>query len=126
MNTRSVWLIAGLTCAAGCRDTLGPVLMGRWAAPGIELSASVGRVDLRLPCTSRVRARGLVPFTRDRIAFSGRVSEMFFQYDFTFEGHFVGDTLVATLTRSSFDPQVSTYRMTSNGDSGLDRQICAF
>lgn len=121
-----VWLIAGVAVAAGCADTTGPGITGRWAAPGIELQASAGTVELHLPCVRAFRVRSITPFTGERIEFSGHVVELQYRFDFTFEGQLVGDTLSATLTLRvpDHDPFVSTYQMTPEGDSGLDRQIC--
>ena len=126
MIKRQVWLIAGFAVIAGCTEPLGPGISGRWAAPGIELQASNGVVDLRMPCVHPFRAPRLVILTADSIEFGGRVNELWYKYDFAFRGQFVGDTLFATLVRSGpdSDPLVSNHKMTRDGDSELGRQIC--
>lgn len=126
MITRHVWLIAGFAVAAGCTDSVGPRIARRWAAPGIELQATNAIVELRMPCAPPFRAPVFLVVTRDRIEFMGRVDEFWYQYDFTFQGRFVGDTLSATLIRKvpGLDPSVSTHLMTPDGDSGLDRIAC--
>lgn len=127
MNTRYVWLIAGLAVAFGCTDSLGPGLTGRWAAPGIELQAKSGRVELRMPCVAPYRSPRLKVIPADRIEFVGQMNNLWYKFDFTFRGRFVGDTLSATLTRTvpGHDPSVTDYQMTPDGDSGLDRIVCA-
>lgn len=125
MIKRHVWLIAVFAFATACSDSLGPGVTGRWAATGIELLATNGVVELRLPCASPFHAPRFIRFTGEPIEFSGRVGSQW-SYDFTFRGQLVRDTLVATLLLPvpNRDPTTINYRMTPDGDSGLDRQVC--
>jgi hypothetical protein len=121
-----VWIGFVMVLSVGCNDPLGPSLRGRWAAPGIELVATNGIVELRRPCVQPFRGSRFRPVNRDRIEFAGRMSGWSFSYEFAFTGHLEGDTLVAAVTVSPTNaPVTTTYRMTPDGDSRLDSQVCA-
>ena len=63
---------------------------------------------------------------RERIELAGTMSGWSFSYDFEFIGHLEGDTLVAAVTISApGGPVTTTLRMTPDGASGLDLQVCA-
>ena len=120
-------VLALVVLAAGCRDFAGPTIQGRWAARSIELVATAAAAHLRLPCIRPIHvSHGLVPDNSGTIRLSGRVRELYYSFDVAFEGRFEGDTLVATLTRTSpdWEPNVETHLMTPNGDSELDSVYC--
>jgi|SRR2546430_551105 len=120
-------VVALLVLAAGCRDPAGPAIQGRWAARWIELVATPSAAELRMPCIRPIRVpRGLVPDTSGIIRLSGSVRELYYSFDVTFDGRFQGDTLVATVTRTStgWAPSVETHLMTPDGDSELDSVYC--
>jgi hypothetical protein len=116
-----------MVLAGGCRDLAGPAIQGRWAARWIELVAMPSAAELRLPCIGPIRVpHGLVPDTGGTIRLSGRVQELYSSFDVTFEGRLQGDTIVATVTRTStgWEPNVATHLMTPHGDSELDSVYC--
>jgi hypothetical protein len=113
--------------SAGCEDLAGPAIQGRWATQWIELIAGRASAELRLPCIRPVRLRhGLVPDATGTIRFSAQVRELYNWFDLTFDGRFQGDTLAATVTRTSagWEPYVTTHLMTPDGDSELDSVFC--
>jgi len=127
MTRMRVGLVSAIVLCIGCGDSLGPGINGRWAATGIELVGAGGNAELRLPCTHPVRLPRWTSFDgTGHIQFSGKVREYWYSYDFVFAGQLQNDTLAATLTFSvpSQPPSVRDYRMTPDGDSGLDRIFC--
>jgi hypothetical protein len=127
MKVSYVWTSFGIVFCLACSDSLGPPLNGRWADSGIELIAAGGERELRLPCVRPVQLSRRVGFDgAGRIQFSGKVRELWYSFDFTFAGELNGDTLAATVTRfvPGQAPWSSAYRMTPDGLSGLERQVC--
>lgn len=127
MRVNYVWMSFGIVFCAACSDSLGPPLIGRWAASGIELIVAGGDRELRLPCVRPVQLSRNVGFDgAGRIEFSGKVREMWYSYDFTFTGQLNGDTLAATVARSvpGQAPSLRAYHMIPDGQSGLERQVC--
>jgi hypothetical protein len=119
--------VALAVVTAGCRDLAGPVVQGRWAARWIELVATRSAGELRLPCISPIRVpHGLVPDPSGAIRLSGRVRELYHWFDVTFVGRIQGDTLAATVTRTTagWEPHVETHLMTPDGDSELNSVFC--
>jgi len=127
MSKARVWFgIATMACVA-CTDSFGPGIVGRWAAPGIELVTRTDGGELRLPCVSPFELSRLARFdTTGAIQFAGAAREMWYNYDFVFRGQLHGDTLSATLTVTAPDhvPAVVEYLMTPGADSGLERVVC--
>ena len=127
MTKMRVGLVSVIALCFGCSDSLGPGINGRWATTGIELVGSAGGAELRLPCVRPVRLPWWTSFdATGHIQFSGSVRELWYSYDFVFAGQLQSDTLAATLTVSvpSHPSSVMNYRMTPDGDSGLDRMFC--
>ena len=126
MIRRYVWLIPAFALSVACGDSLGPSITGRWAAPGIELRATNGVVELTLPCARPFHLSPFIRFTGEPIQFSGRVGDLAGSYAFTFRGRLSGDTLVATVffPIPNHEPLTIEYRMTPDGDPGFDRQGC--
>jgi len=122
-----VWFATVIAVTAGCTDTMGPAIDGRWAARGIELVRTGGGPELRLPCASPVRVPRWTRFDASgRIRFSGAVRQYWYGYDFVFAGQLRGDTLDATMTVNvpGQAPSVASYLMTRDGDSELGRIMC--
>jgi hypothetical protein len=126
MIRRIVSLIPAFALLVACHDSFGPPVTGRWAAPGIEFQALNGAVELRLPCARPFHLSPFIRFTGEPIEFSGRVGDLGGAYDFAFRGQLVRDTLVSTVffPIPNHEPVRIDYRMTTDGDAGLDRQGC--
>ncbi|MDP3909221.1 MAG: hypothetical protein Q8Q14_02425 [Gemmatimonadales bacterium] len=126
--TRSLlWLGLGTTFLAGCNDSLGPRLQGRWAATGIELIASGEARELRIACNRPARLPWMTRLDEEgRLHFSGSFGNSITSYLFTFSGQVRGDTLAATLTSHTPDGPTFThdYLMTADGDPEFERLLC--
>ena len=128
MKPINVCFALAFMSTVACADPSGPVIRGRWATGGIELIATLGTKELRLACNHPARVPGTTRVDREgRIEFVGQFANTWGKRAFEFVGLLRGDTLEATLT---FDPSgeaplSQSYLMTSDGDPGFDRLMCA-
>lgn len=123
-------LLAASSLLAACHDFMGPGIEGRWAAPGIELMAQARDAELQFICTAPAHVgHGLLPDSAGTFRFSTQVVgyQLATPIQVDFAGRLVGDTLIATVTRGAGGnaPEVQTYAMLRNGDSGIEKIACA-
>ena len=124
-------LLAASSLLAACHDFIGPGIEGRWAAPGIQLIAQAGDAELQFYCTSPAHVgHGLLPDAAGAFRFSTQVvghqlGATPIRVDFV--GRLVRDTVIATVTRARDGnaPDVLTYVMLRDGDSGIEKVACA-
>lgn len=127
------YLLAALGSGAllvGCDEFTAPGIEGRWAAPGIEVTAHPRSAELRFRCTAAARlTRGLLPDSGGRIRFSVLVQPLCGGRErLDFAGRLVADTLFATVTRTfgAATPVIQTYTMLPQGDADFVRCGCAY
>jgi len=123
-------LLAASSLLAACHDFIGTGIEGRWAAPGIELMAQASDAELQFICTAPAHVgHGLLPDSAGIFRFSTQVVgyQLATPIRVDFVGRLVSDTLIATVTRGvgGNAPDVRTYAMLRNGDSGIDKIACA-
>ena len=122
-------LLAASALLAACHDFIGPGIEGRWAAPGIQLIGQASDAELQFYCTTPAHVgHGLLPDAAGVFRFSTQVVgyQLATPIRVNFVGQLVRDTLIATVTRAGDGnaPDVLTYVMLRNGDSGIDKVAC--
>src|SRR5881296_676603 len=122
-------LLGAFAFVAGCGEATGPGITGRWAAPGIELTALPSSAEFRLACAAPARlSQRLVSDSAGAIRFSTRIQPVWgASYRVDFVGQIAGRWLFATVTRT-FDagaPVVQEYTLLQDGDAGFDKVFCA-
>ena len=112
-------LCAALLLAA-CSDSTGPLVFGRWAAPGIELQAAGTTTELRLPCAIVSPLPPLRPGLDGRFSLRGRMTPTMLAsppgWALTLVGQIRGDTIVADLVlRAGVAPPSTTHYVMVRG-----------
>jgi len=126
-HSRLALVIAALA-VAGCSDATGPLLLGRWAAQGIELQAS-SVTNLRMPCMTISPLPALRPAADGTFRLEGRAMPswpMGASWALALAGQVRGDTIVADLSlRAGVQaPYTTHYVLVRGADPRLDQFGC--
>ena len=128
INSSLLIAVGALAAFAGCTEATGPEVPGRWAALGIQLSASDSTVELQIACAVPAHVgHGFFTDSASAIRFSTPIQPVWgTPFQVAFVGQRAGRWLFATVTRtfSLGPPVVETYSMLRDGDAGFDKIAC--
>ena len=122
--------LLAVAAIASCTGATGPAVPGRWAALGIQVTASDSTVELQIACAVPAHlGHGFFTDSAGAIRFATPIQPVWGSpFQVTFVGQRTGRWLFATVTRtfSLGAPVVDTYAMLMDGDAGFDKIACPF
>lgn len=129
MRQRQFALLIGAVLLGACSAATEPLLLGRWAATGIELQATPTTTDLRMPCMLISPLPVITPAPDGTFRVDGRAVSTSMpggSWALTLAGQLRGDTIVADLSlRAGVQPAYTTrYILVRGGDAALSRFGC--